>query len=66
MYFDEDGVFHYNMIPNGANAQVMVDDNVWNKCLISYQKTTDFDSLKIVLKYMVKHRILKIMVGLLH
>ena len=46
MYFDEDGVFHYNMIPNGANAQVMVDDNVWNKCLISYQKTTDFDSLK--------------------
>ena len=46
MYFDVDGVFHYNLIPNGKNEQIMVDDDIWNINLIDYQKTTDFESLK--------------------
>ena len=46
MYFDTDGVFHYNLIPSGKNEQVMVDDDIWNVNLIDYQKSTDFESLK--------------------
>jgi hypothetical protein len=46
MYFDVDGVFHYEKIPSGKNEQVMVDDDIWNVNLIDYQKNTDFESLK--------------------
>ena len=46
MYFDTDGVFHYNLIPSGKNEQIMVDDDIWNVNLIDYQKSTDFESLK--------------------
>ena len=46
MYFDVDGVFHYNLIPSGHNEQIMVDDDIWSVNLIDYQKSTDFESLK--------------------
>lgn len=46
MYFDVDGVFHYNKIPSGANEQIMVDDDIWKATLIEYTKDTDFESLK--------------------
>src|SRR5574344_207600 len=46
MYFDTDGVFHYNLIPSGKNEQIMVDDDIWNMNLIDYQKVTNFESLK--------------------
>lgn len=46
MYFDVDGVFHYNLIPSGKNEQVMVDDDIWNVNLLDYKKDTDFESLK--------------------
>lgn len=45
-YFDQDGVFWFNPIPSGENEQVMVDDDIWNKVLISYKKSTDFESVK--------------------
>ena len=45
-YFDQEGVFWFNLIPSGENEQVMVDDNIWNKVLISYKKSTDFESVK--------------------
>lgn len=38
MYFDVDGVFHYNKIPSGKNEQVMVDDDIWNVNVVNYQK----------------------------
>ena len=45
-YFDQNGVFWFNPIPSGENEQVMVDDDIWNKVLISYKKSTDFESVK--------------------
>ena len=46
MYFDVDGVFHYNKIPTGKNEQVMVDDDIWNVNVVNYQKATIFETLK--------------------
>lgn len=45
-YFDVDGIFWFNPIPSGYNEQVMVDDDIWNKVLISYKKSSDFESVK--------------------
>ena len=45
-YFDQDGIFWFNAIPTGSNEQVRVDDDIWEKVLISYKKTTDFESVK--------------------
>ena len=45
-YFDQNGIFWFNPIPSGENEQVMVDDDIWNKVLISYKKSTDFESVK--------------------
>ena len=46
MYFDVDGHFHYEPIPTGDNEQVMVDDIIWQNNLVSYNKNTDFESVK--------------------
>ena len=45
-YFDQDGIFWFNAIPTGSNEQIRVTDDIWNKVLISYKKTTDFESVK--------------------
>ena len=45
-YFDQDGIFWFNAIPTGSNEQIRVDDDIWEKVLISYKKTTDFESVK--------------------
>ena len=45
-YFDQEGVFWFNQIPSGENEQVMIDDSIWEKVLISYKKSTDFESVK--------------------
>ena len=45
-YFDQDGIFWFNQIPSGANEQVRVDDDIWEKVLISYKKTADYESVK--------------------
>lgn len=49
-YFDQNGVFWFNAIPSGENEQVMVDDDIWNKVLISYKKSSDFESVKNVIE----------------
>ena len=45
-YFDQDGIFWFNKIPSGENEQIMVDDDIWKKVLISYKKSSDFESVK--------------------
>lgn len=45
-YFDQDGIFWFNAIPSGENEQIMVDDDIWSRTLISYKKSTDFESVK--------------------
>lgn len=46
MYFDVDGVFHYEMIPSGTNEQVLADDDIWKATMTSCQINTDFESIK--------------------
>lgn len=46
MYFDVDGVFHYDKVPNGVDDQVVVDDDIWNAVLIDYNISNDFDNIK--------------------
>lgn len=46
IYFDVDGVFHYEPIPSGQDETIMVNDDVWKVNLLDYQKTTNFESLK--------------------
>ncbi|MCA9459738.1 MAG: DUF5048 domain-containing protein [Nanoarchaeota archaeon] len=50
MYFDVDGIFHYDLIPNGYNEQVMVDDDIWNNTLIEYSINTDFENVKNIIE----------------
>ena len=45
-YFDQEGIFWFNQIPSGDNEQIMVDDEIWSKVLISYKKSVDFESVK--------------------
>ena len=46
IYFDTDGVFHYEPIPTGANDPVLIDDDVWQNILISESVSTDFENVK--------------------
>lgn len=50
MYFDVDGVFHCEKMPSGKNEQIMVDDDLWEKCLISYEQNYNFDDIKNVIE----------------
>ena len=46
MFFDVDGVFHYEMIPSGKDAPTLIDDDVWQNILISESVSTDFENVK--------------------
>ena len=46
MYFDIDGVFHYNPIPNGVNEPIQIDDTLWEDIVISENITVDFQNVK--------------------
>lgn len=50
IYFDVDGVFHYEPIPSGTNEQIRVSDDLWKNNLVSYQINTDFESVKNVIE----------------
>lgn len=45
MYFDIDGTFRYNLIPNGTDETAMIDDDIWEKCLIDYNVFNDFSEV---------------------
>ena len=46
MYFDVDGVFHYNKIPDGHNEQTMVNNDLWDCVYIQHELTNDYESIK--------------------
>ena len=46
MYFDVNGIFHFNRIPMDYQDTVMVDDDIWKYTYISHEVTTDYESLK--------------------
>lgn len=46
IYFDINGVFHYEPIPLAYNDPVLIDDDLFNNVLISENINTDFESVK--------------------
>ena len=46
MYFDVDGIFHYDMIPYRANDPIRIDLNTWDNNAISESVNVDFESVK--------------------
>lgn len=46
IYFDVDGVFHYDLIPTGDDEPVVITDDIWDSILISEDISTDFTSVK--------------------
>ena len=46
IYFDVQGVFHYEAIPNGADDPIMIDDSLWNNIVTSEDLSVDFQSVK--------------------
>lgn len=50
MYFDVDGVFHFDKIPSGKNEAVRVDDDVLQSVLIDYNNTVDYSTIKNVIE----------------
>lgn len=46
IYFDVDGVFHYELIPSGKDEFVSIDDDTWRNILLSENVITDFDNVK--------------------
>ena len=46
IFFDVDGVFHYELIPSGDDEPVLIDDDIWESVLIGENVNTDFASVK--------------------
>lgn len=46
IYFDVDGVFHYELIPSGDDEPVLIDDDIWDSVLTGENINTDFASVK--------------------
>lgn len=46
VYFDVDGVFHYDQIPSGDNDPVLIDDNLWDDIVVAESVSTDFEKVK--------------------
>lgn len=46
IYFDTDGVFHYEEIPYSAQDPVMIDNDIWVDNVIDEQIEVDFQSVK--------------------
>lgn len=50
IYFDEDGVFHYEPIPSGENEPIMFYDDTWDEVVLSENINTDFSAVKNVVE----------------
>ena len=50
IYFDIDGVFHYDMIPSGDNEQVLYDDDFLTNIVTDEKINVDFESVKNVVE----------------
>ena len=46
IYFDVNGVFHYDLIPTGDDEPVVITDDIWKNILIGEDISTDFASVK--------------------
>lgn len=56
IYFDVDGVFHYEQIPSSADDPIMIDMDLWKENVISEQNSVDFENVKNAIEvYGVTH-----------
>lgn len=46
MYFDKEGVFHYDLIPSGQNTPSTFDDDLLRNILIKEKINTNFENVK--------------------
>lgn len=46
MYFDVDGVFHYEPIPSGEDDPVLITDDIWTSVVTGETVSTDFTTVK--------------------
>ena len=54
IYFDTDGVLHYEQIPYRANEPIRMDDDIWAENVIEESVQYDFESVKNVVKVLGK------------
>lgn len=46
IWFDTNGVFHYNHIPTGKDEPISADDGLWNGIVITENSAIDFQNVK--------------------
>lgn len=46
MYFDKEGIFHYDLIPSGQNMPSTFDDDLLKNILVKEKINTDFENVK--------------------
>lgn len=54
IYFDTDGVLHYDQIPYRANEPIRMDDDIWSENVIEESVQYDFEAVKNVVKVLGK------------
>lgn len=54
MYFDIDGIFHYEVIPYRANEQIRMSDDIWVQNVTGESVSYDFESVKNSVKVLGK------------
>lgn len=46
MYFDVNGVFHYEPIPSGEDEPILITDDIWDSVVTGETVSTDFTTVK--------------------
>lgn len=50
IFFDVDGVFHYQQIPSGQNEASYIQDDMWKQIVLSESTSVDFGEVKNVVE----------------
>jgi hypothetical protein len=50
IFFDVDGVFHYQKIPSGQNEASYIQDDMWKQIVLSESTSVDFSEVKNVIE----------------
>lgn len=50
IFFDVDGVFHYQQIPSGQNEASYIQDDMWKQIVLSESTSVDFGEVKNVIE----------------
>ena len=50
IFFDTNGIFRYQKIPSGQDEPSLIDDDIWNNIVTSESITSDFESVKNVVR----------------